>query len=158
MIRSALPIMHLADLPAPKSTANRVSGLDLAFLFASAALVVGGCFFLLNLGAAQSASQESSALHFLRDAAVWLPALAKVAAKYTLLMFASVVNSALIVLLVQALRTLDTKLSHRQPKLQMRMRSVFPVESSRRTPAISVQRTSGVAKESGQYLLPMLFR
>ena len=119
MIRSAFPITHLAELPARHRSQNRVSGFDFCFLLTAALIVVGGSFLMLDAAAAKSSGQESAVLRFLTDASIWLPALVKIAGKYSLYLIASVVNSALIVLLVQSLRGVDEQVSYRLKKFKL---------------------------------------
>lgn len=111
MIRSSLPIAHLAETPVRRSsTQTRVSGFDFAFLFASAAFIVVGCLFMLDLASSRSSGQESQGVQWFSETSVWLPAFAKACGKYALWLAFSVVNSALLTCIVQALRVTDRRL------------------------------------------------
>ena len=165
MIRPATPIMHLAELPARSVSRTPVSGFDFAFVLTAALFVLVGCFFMLDLASAHSSGHESGALKFLTETSVWLPALAKVAGKYILLLLASVVNSALIVLLVQSLRTLDSKISRLTPRFSMsgfltstRVENIRGKKAHLESQRSGKRREASAIRESSPFLLSPVFR
>lgn len=107
MIRPANTITHLAELPVRRARRTQVSGFDTLFLGGTALAILAGCGVLLDQGAAYSSGQGSLVADLFTQAAAWVPGALASAGKYTLLLLASILNSALIVLLVQGLRTLD---------------------------------------------------
>jgi hypothetical protein len=112
MIRPALPIMHLAEPAArQKTTQTSVSGFDIAFVLTSALILAGGCFFALDMASAKSQGHDSATLKMVAETSTMLPSMLYMAGKYALLLLASILNSALIVVLVQSLRMLDRKVS-----------------------------------------------
>lgn len=160
MIRSALPIMHLAEPPARPSPRTPVSPFDFAFVMAAALTIVGGSFFLLNLASAHSTGQESTALKFVSETSAWLPSLAMSIGKYALLLLASAVNSALIVMLVQSLRTMDRKMRHLKPRmLRSKVRSNKARTENVRGKRAHMRREAMAAEAaSRQFLLSPVFR
>lgn len=157
MIRPANPIMLLAEQPASQTrqTSVSVSGFDVAFLFTVGLFIVGGCFFMLDLAAARSSGQESSVWNFLTETSTWLPTAAMSAGKYVLLLVASAINSALIVLLVQSLRVLDRKVRH----VSHRIRHAAPAQVSPNSRAGSDREYPTASRDSsGAFLLSPVFR
>lgn len=150
MIRPATPLMLLAEPPARQVRRTSVSGFDILFLITATLFVIGGCLFMLDLAAARSTGQESSSLQFVSHASTWLPGMAATIGKYALLLIASAVNSALIVLLVQALRSLDRKVS----RITVRIRQGVSANASRSRQ----NREASALRDSSPFLLTPVFR
>src|SRR6476661_6041092 len=74
MTRTDLPLLHLAEPPTRQRTASRIHLGDAIFLTGSLILLLGGTFFLLDLGAARSAGHDTSLHQFLSSASEWQPA------------------------------------------------------------------------------------
>ncbi|TDU73198.1 hypothetical protein EI77_01666 [Prosthecobacter fusiformis] len=162
MIRPALPIAHLAEANGRSTVRTSVSGFDFAFIMTTALTIVGGCFFMLELASAYSHGRDSAALKFLTEMTVWLPAMASVAGKYILLFLASIVNSALIVLLVQSLRKMDftfNRVTSRKVSGGFR-NSAARVENVRgkRTHFKTQKVTNSGVRKSSPFLLSPVFR
>lgn len=151
--------MHLAELPARRSSVSqaRVSAFDIAFLITATLFVIGGSLFMLSLGSAHSSGQASSAMNFLADAATWLPAMVHIAGKYLLLFLASIINSGLIVLLVQSLRTMDTKISQVVPTFSFGSSAKAKTGNVRGKRAHQRREASSI-RESAPFLLSPVFR
>lgn len=117
MTRTDNAILFLSEPPS-HSAANqhRLAPFDLFFLTAALIVVVGGCLFVLNLGAARSSGHDAISFQWLADASTHLPTLTASLSKYALLLMGSVLNSALIVLLVHGLRTLDRRVTTRRTR------------------------------------------
>jgi ABC-type Fe3+ transport system permease subunit len=161
MIRPAHPIMHLAEQtsrPAPRTSA---SGLDSLFLATIGLSLIGGCFLLLDMGASYSHGQTSMSLQFLSEASVWLPAAATAVGKYLLLLLASVLNSGVIVLLVQSLRKMDQKLSRLNPRFHTSAKKTGNVRGKRahlESQRAHQRREASAIRESSPFLLSPVFR
>lgn len=89
----------------------RIHWFDYAFFTLALIGICGGALFLIELGSAQSNGQGSIVTRFMDEAAVWLPVISQKLTTYGLLLLASAVNSALMVLFVQLLRTMDRTFS-----------------------------------------------
>lgn len=154
--------MHLAEPPARRSSSRTsVSVFDFAFVLMAALVLVGGCIFMLDMASAQSSGHESSSLKLLSETSVWLPALAKTAGKYALLFIASIVNSGLIVLLVQGLRSMDMKLSRftiRDLKLPGKIGNIRGKRAHKESVRASKRREATSVRESSPFLLSPIFR
>lgn len=150
--------MHLAELPARRSSVSqaRVTAFDIAFLITATLFVIGGSLFVLSLGSAHSSGQTSSVMNYLTDAATWLPAMAKMAGKYILLFLASILNSGLIVLLVQSLRTMDRKITLRVPSISFG--STKAAAESFLGKRAQQRREVVAIRESSPFLLSPVFR
>lgn len=110
MSHSHSTVLYLSEpIYAQRQTQTRLHFLDYAFLTMALILVCGGCLFVMDLAAAQSAGQESPMMQMLSQLGQVMPALMHGAANYALLFLASVLNSALIVGLVYGLRALDSQ-------------------------------------------------
>lgn len=158
MTRSTLPIAHLAELPARQLRSQaRVSAFDFVFLMTATLVVIFGCAFMLDLAAARSSGQASPVWDTLSNAAVWLPTMAKLAGKYILLFLASIVNSGLIVLLVQSLRTMDSKISQVVPTFSFGSSAKVKVGNVRGKRAHQRREASAI-RESAPFLLSPVFR
>jgi hypothetical protein len=97
--------------PARRASRMRIHWFDYAFFTLALIGICGGALFLLELGSAQSSGQGSFFARFMEEAAVWLPVVSQKLTTYGLLFLASVVNSAVMVLFVQVLRTMDRTFS-----------------------------------------------
>lgn len=158
--------MHLAEPPArQKTTRTSVSGFDVAFVLTAALVLVGGCFFMLDVASARSHGHDSTALNMVAETTTLLPGLAQMAGKYVLLFLASIVNSALIVLLVQSLRSLDFKMSRFKPKLAMGGLQASPKAQNVRGKRAHLEgqragkrREASAARTSSPFLLSPVFR
>ncbi|SKB04354.1 hypothetical protein SAMN02745166_04047 [Prosthecobacter debontii] len=148
--------MLLAEPPARQARQARLSGFDFVFLLTATLFIIGGCFFMLDLAAAHSSGQESSMLRTITDVSSWLPSmiatLAATVGKYVLLLAASVLNSALIVMLVQFLRSLDRRVSH----VSISKREAV-VNTSYVRPAKEGRQAAAV-RQSSPFLLTPVFR
>ncbi len=89
----------------------RIHWFDYAFFTLALIGICGGALFLLELASAESTGQGTFVTRFLEQAAVWLPVVSQKLTTYGLLFLASVVNSAVMVLFVQLLRTMDRTFS-----------------------------------------------
>lgn len=162
MIRSALPIMHLAEPPARQSSsrASTASGLDAAFVLSSALVLIGGSFLLLEMASARSKGHDSVSLQFLTDASIWLPSMVSLVGKYIALFVASIVNSGLIVLLVQSLRGMDHKMSRVIPRVSLgNFRSTSQTRSENvRGKRASQRREASAIRITSPFLLSPVFR
>lgn len=122
MIRSALPITHLAE-PGFNQKARKASpshGLDAVFVISTGLLMLGGAAFLLDAGSSHQEGHSSVLLQMASETLSSLPSLMAATSKYILLFLASIVNSALIALGVQALRVMDRHYSRLAPRLGFR--------------------------------------
>lgn len=160
MIRPAHPIMHLAEQtsrPAPRTSA---SGFDSLFIATIGLSLIGGCFLLLDMGASYSHGQTSMSLQFLSEAAVWLPAAATAVGKYLLLLLASVLNSGILVLLVQSLRKMDQKLSRFTPRFSSpaKIGNVRGKRAHMESQRANQRREASAIRESSPFLLSPVFR
>lgn len=163
MIRPANTITHLAELPVRRARRTQVSGFDTLFLGGAALAILAGCGVLLDQGAAYSSGQGSLVADLFTQAVAWVPGALASAGKYTLLLLASILNSALIVLLVQGLRTLDRTM-RRLPQGAARMlRRQTKATSSAvvRAPAAvapAPANAAGSGTQSSGFLLSPVFR
>jgi hypothetical protein len=128
--------------------------MDVIFLFGALAFLVGGTFFLIDLASARSSGQATGLSRFLAEASVSIPAMLGGMAKYGMWLLASVLNSALIVLLVTALRTLDRKVGRFANRRISRFTPMRKVHHMRRARAAAAARS----RESQNFLLSPVFR
>ncbi len=91
----------------------RIHWFDYAFFTLILIMICGGALFMLELASSQSAGQESTLGHLMSEGSLWLSVAIKKLSYYGLLFLASVVNSALMVALVQVLRTVDRQFSRK---------------------------------------------
>lgn len=156
MIRPANTITHLAELPARRERRTAVSGFDSLFVGGAALALMAGCAVLLDQGASYSSGQGSLVADWFYHASTWIPGAVEVAGKYLLLFLASILNSALLVVLVQGLRMMD-KVLRCKPCLHARLRS-----SERPAPYSSAPLNSSAPalsqEECGKFLLCPVFR
>lgn len=168
MNRSASPISRLAEQAPASAPETRVTRFDFAFLATAFVVVAGGCVALLDMAEARSTGADSFLLRMVTDAGVWVPALAKVAAKYSLLFLASVLNSALIVALVHNLRRLDRRLTLMSPRFTKNglARRQKPQNVRCKRPALrraqeqirAATTTAAPVRDDSNYLLSPVFR
>jgi hypothetical protein len=132
--------------PARRASRMRIHWFDYAFFTLALIGICGGALFLLELGSAQSSGQGSFFARFMEEAAVWLPVVSQKLTTYGLLFLASVVNSAVMVLFVQVLRTMDRTFSRSRQRrwpasnrLPARPRS-SNVQATRQQPAPVLSR------------------
>jgi hypothetical protein len=110
MTRSNSPSLFLVE-PAFAQRQNqvRIHFLDYAVLIGALIFICGGCLFVMDLAAAHNAGEQSPILKMLDQAWSLIPSILGNCWHYTLLLIASVINSALIVAFVQCLRAIDKK-------------------------------------------------
>ncbi len=126
----------------------RIHWFDYAFFTLALIGICGGALFLIELGSAQSNGQGSIVTRFMDEASVWLPVISQKLTTYGLLLLASVVNSALMVLFVQLLRTMDRTFSRSRQRrwpasnrVPARARSVY-VKATHQQQAPALNRDS----------------
>jgi len=147
--------MHLAEPAARQgSRTSSVSGFDFAFVLTVAFVIVGSCFFMLEMAAARSSGQESTLLKFLAESALWLSAQISIIGKYVLLFTASIVNSALIVLFVQSLRKTDQRVS----RMSLGLLNISNQVGHTRSKRAQQRRQATAIRESSPFLLSPVFR
>jgi len=153
MTRTDSPLLFLSEPPTRSQAAQRVTSFDFAFLIASLVLVIGGCLWLLDVGAARNSGGGSFTLQWLTETALGVPALLGSFSKYVLLLLGSVLNSALIVLLVHSLRMVDRRVTTRRPHRS-------PLLPARRPGMENVRRPAKIfaVADSSAFLLPPVFR
>lgn len=156
MTRTDNAILFLSEPPSRSAAGQqRLTAFDFAFLTTALIVVVGGCLFALNLGAARSTGHDAISFQWLADATAHLPVMMASLSKYVLLLMGSVLNSALIVLLVHGLRTLDRRVTTRRTRRSPLLPERRPgMENVRRSPAT---RQAPLADNSG-FLLSPVFR
>ena len=111
-----------------------------------AALILGAGL-VLDFAAARSAGSTSFASHYWNELSQWWPVLGAGCGKYGMLLLVSVVNSALIVCLVAALRALDSRLN------RMRNRRLPALTRARR--ALARGFKAGASAEAAYILSPV---
>ncbi len=113
MNRSFSPALFLEASASPMRQAARVKihWLDYAFFTLVLIMICGGALFMLELGSTHSSGQSSILGQLIQESSTWLTVAAQKVSYYGILFLASVVNSALMVLFVQVLRTLDRRFS-----------------------------------------------
>ena len=155
MTRNDPPLLHLAEPPARQRPQPGVHSMDTVFLFTTLIFVLGGGLFVIDLASARRSGQEATrASQFLAEASVWMPTVIAGAAKYGMLLLASILNSAFIVLLVAALRTLDRNVGRLANRRASRFAPMRKVHNMRRARSAAAAR----ARESQGFLLSPVFR
>ncbi|MES2594386.1 MAG: hypothetical protein V4662_03570 [Verrucomicrobiota bacterium] len=121
----------------------RIHWFDYAFFTLILVLICGGALFMLELASSQSGGHESALGQMLSEGSLWMSAAINKVSYYGLLFLASVVNSALMVALVQVLRTVDRQFSR---KVQRRWpSSTTYVPQSRQVATAQVVRAPAAA-------------
>lgn len=165
MIRPALPITHLAE-PGFNQTARKASsghGLDTVFVLTAGLLVLGGAVFLLDAASSHNQGHGSVLMEMAGDWLGTLPGILAAASKYLLLFLASIVNSALIVLGVQALRYADRQYSRLLPRLNQGLAKNRPANvrgkrAHRESQRATQRRQEAAIRTSSPFLLSPVFR
>lgn len=89
----------------------RIYWFDYAFFTMALVLICGGALFLIELAANQSTGQQTMLAQFVEQASNWMAFVSSKTATYGALLLGSILNSALLTLFVQLLRTVDRRLS-----------------------------------------------
>lgn len=112
MTRSNSPSLFLVEpVFAQRQNQVRIHFLDYAFMTCALIFICGGCLFVMDLAAAHNAGEQSPIMKMLTHAWSLIPSILGSCWHYTLLLIASVINSALIVAFVQCLRVIDHKVT-----------------------------------------------
>ncbi|GEP42521.1 hypothetical protein BGE01nite_18120 [Brevifollis gellanilyticus] len=114
-------------------------------------MICGGALFMLELASSHSAGHESTLGHLMSEGSIWLSVAIKKVSYYGLLFLASVVNSALMVALVQVLRTVDRQFSRKVQRRWPSSTSYVPQQARRvvvGTPVARVPAASVVVSKS----------
>jgi len=155
MTRSQSSVLFLAETaPTQRCPRVRIHFLDYAFLTLVLIVICGGCLFVMDLAAAHSSGQSSPATQMLSQAGGFFSFVMHGAANYALLFLASIINSALIVALVQGLHALDRKFS-RGTRHQHAFFVDLPLSGSQNMDENAVPVCSS---EIGPFLLSPVFR
>jgi hypothetical protein len=157
MTRFDTPLLHLAE-PAPRqANPTRVHHMDTVFLVTILAVVLGGAFLVIHLAGAQSSGGEGGPAQWFAGVADWTVGVFGPVAKYGMLFLASIVNSAVIVLLVTALRTLDRGMGRMTNR---RLSRFGPVRKMQTLGHPRAARSTRVvrSRETENYLLSPVFR
>jgi hypothetical protein len=132
--------------------------MDTVFLASVLIILVGGALFLIDLASARSSGQETTGFNqFLSQIPLWMPAIGGFLAKYGMLFLMSVVNSALIVLLVTALRTLDQKVGRLANRRKSRFGPMRKMHDLRRAREVAAAAPTD-PRDFQSYLLSPVFR
>lgn len=133
----------------------RIHWFDYAFFTLALIGICGGALFLLELGSVQTSGQGSFITRFMEEAAVWLPVISQKLTTYGLLLLASVVNSAMMVLFVQLLRTMDRTFSRSRQRRWPASNRVPARPRSANVQAVR-QRQAPVLSRDGFLLSPII--